>query len=141
KKHTEYVNHLAHHDQLTGLPNRVLLLDRIRQAIQRAKRHGHKVGVFIVDIDQFKRINDSLGHSAGDSLLDSVAKKLCSAVRQTDTVARMGGDEFVIVMPEFQEQRDAERVAENIIRKVATPTVVGNREINVTVSIGLCIFP
>jgi diguanylate cyclase (GGDEF)-like protein/PAS domain S-box-containing protein len=141
KKLTEYVNHLAHHDQLTGLPNRVLLLDRIRQAIQRARRHGHKVAVFMVDIDQFKRINDSLGHSAGDSLLDSVAKKLCSAVRQTDTVARMGGDEFVIVMPELREERDAERVAETIIRKVGTPTLVGNREVNVTVSVGLCIFP
>ena len=141
KKLTEYVNHLAHHDQLTGLPNRVLLLDRIRQAIQRARRHGHKVAVFMVDIDHFKRINDSLGHSAGDTLLDSVAKRLCSAVRQTDTVARMGGDEFVVVMPEFREQQDAERVAETIIRKVATPTQVGNREVNVTVSVGLCIFP
>ncbi len=141
KKLTEYVNHLAHHDQLTGLPNRVLLLDRIRQAIQRAKRNRHKVAVLMVDIDHFKRINDSLGHSAGDALLDSVAKKLCAAVRQTDTVARMGGDEFVIVMPEFREQRDAERVAEGIIKKVATPTTVGNREVNVTVSVGMCIFP
>lgn len=141
KKLTEYVNHLAHHDQLTGLPNRVLLLDRIRQAIQRAKRNRHKVAVLMVDIDHFKRINDSLGHSAGDALLDSVAKKLCGAVRQTDTVARMGGDEFVIVMPEFRDQRDAERVAETIIKKVATPTTIGNREVNVTVSVGVCIFP
>ena len=141
KKLTEYVNHLAHHDQLTGLPNRVLLDDRMRQAIQRAKRNRHKVAVFMVDIDHFKRINDSLGHAAGDSLLDAVAKKLCSAVRQTDTVARMGGDEFVIVMPEFRDQRDAERCAEVILQKVATPTMLGDREVNVTVSIGLCIFP
>ncbi len=141
KKLTEYVNHLAHHDQLTGLPNRVLLDDRMRQAIQRAKRNRHKVAVFMVDIDHFKRINDSLGHSAGDALLDAVAKKLCSAVRQTDTVARMGGDEFVIVMPEFRDQKDAERCAEAIIQKVATPVVLGNREVNVTVSVGLCIFP
>jgi diguanylate cyclase (GGDEF)-like protein/PAS domain S-box-containing protein len=141
KKLTEYVNHLAHHDQLTGLPNRVLLDDRMRQAIQRAKRNRHKVAVFMVDIDHFKRINDSLGHAAGDSLLDLVAKKLCSAVRGTDTVARMGGDEFVIVMPEFRDQKDAERCAEAIIQKVATPTTLGNREVNVTVSVGLCIFP
>ena len=141
KKLTEYVNHLAHHDQLTGLPNRVLLDDRMRQAIQRAKRNRHKVAVLMVDIDHFKRINDSLGHSAGDALLDLVAKKLCGAVRQTDTVARMGGDEFVIVMPEFRDQRDAERCAETIIQKVSTPTVLGNREVNVTVSVGLCIFP
>jgi diguanylate cyclase (GGDEF)-like protein/PAS domain S-box-containing protein len=141
KKLTEYVNHLAHHDQLTGLPNRVLLDDRMRQAIQRAKRNRHKVAVFMVDVDHFKRINDSLGHSAGDALLDLVAKKLCSTVRQTDTVARMGGDEFVIVMPEFRDQKDAERCAEAILQKVATPTTLGNREVNVTVSIGLCIFP
>ena len=141
KKLTEYVNHLAHHDQLTGLPNRVLLDDRMRQAIQRAKRNRHKVAVLMVDVDYFKRINDSLGHSAGDSLLDAIAKKLCSAVRQTDTVARMGGDEFVIVMPEFRDERDAERCAEAIIQKVSTPTMVGNREVNVTVSVGLCIFP
>jgi diguanylate cyclase (GGDEF)-like protein/PAS domain S-box-containing protein len=141
KKLTEYVNHLAHHDQLTGLPNRVLLDDRIQQAIQRAKRNRHKVAVFMVDIDHFKRINDSLGHSAGDSLLNQVAKKLCGAVRQTDTVARMGGDEFVIIMPEFRDQRDAERCAETMIQKVATPTVLGNREVTVTVSVGLCVFP
>jgi diguanylate cyclase (GGDEF)-like protein len=95
----------------------------------------------MVDIDYFKRINDSLGHTAGDQLLDSVAKKLCSAVRQTDTVARMGGDEFVIVMPEFRDERDAERCAEAILQKVSTPTMLGNREVNVTVSVGLCIFP
>ena len=141
KKLTEYVNHLAHHDQLTGLPNRVLLEDRMRQAIQRAKRNRHKVAVLMVDIDYFKRINDSLGHTAGDSLLDAIAKKLCSAVRQTDTVARMGGDEFVIVMPEFRDEKDAVRCAESIIQKVSTPTMLGNREVNVTVSVGLCIFP
>ena len=141
KKLTEYVNHLAHHDPLTGLPNRVLLDDRMRQSIQRAKRNHHKVAVLMVDIDYFKRINDSLGHTAGDSLLDIVAKKLCSAVRQTDTVARMGGDEFVIIMPEFRDERDAERCAENIIQKVSTPTMLSNREVNVTVSVGLCIFP
>ena len=73
------MNHLAHHDQLTGLPNRVLLDDRMRQAIQRAKRNRHKVAVLMVDIDHFKRINDSLGHSAGDALLDAVAKKLCAS--------------------------------------------------------------
>jgi diguanylate cyclase (GGDEF)-like protein len=135
------VNHLAHHDQLTGLPNRVLLEDRMRQAIQRAKRNHHKVALLMVDVDYFKRINDSLGHTAGDALLDMIAKKLCSAVRQTDTVARMGGDEFVIIMPEFRDEKDAERCAENIIQKVSTPTMIGNREVNVTVSVGLCIFP
>ncbi len=141
RKLTEFVNHLAHHDQLTGLPNRILLDDRMQQSIQRAKRNRHKVAVLMVDVDYFKRINDSLGHSAGDSLLDAIAKKLCSAVRQTDTVARMGGDEFVIVMPEFRDEKDAVRCAEAILQKVSTPTMLGNREVNVTVSVGLCIFP
>jgi diguanylate cyclase (GGDEF)-like protein/PAS domain S-box-containing protein len=141
KRLTEFVNHLAHHDQLTGLPNRVLLDDRMQQAIQRAKRNRHKVAVLMVDVDYFKRINDSLGHSAGDTLLDAIAKKLCSAVRQTDTVARMGGDEFVIVMPEFRDEKDAIRCAEAILQKVSTPTMLGSREVNVTVSVGLCIFP
>jgi len=95
----------------------------------------------MVDIDFFKRINDSLGHTAGDQLLDAVAKKLCSAVRQTDTVARMGGDEFVIVLPEFRDEKDAIKCAEAILHKVSTPTMLGNREVNVTVSVGVCIFP
>ncbi|HWB32668.1 MAG TPA: EAL domain-containing protein [Acidobacteriaceae bacterium] len=141
RKLTEYVNHLAHHDQLTGLPNRTLLQDRMQQAIQRAKRNRQKVAVLVVDVDHFKRINDSLGHLAGDALLDAIAKKLCAGVRQTDTVARVGGDEFVIVMPEFRDGKGAERCAESILQKVSTPTIVGGREVNVTVSIGLCVFP
>jgi diguanylate cyclase (GGDEF)-like protein/PAS domain S-box-containing protein len=141
KKLTEYVNHLAHHDQLTGLPNRVLLEDRMRQAIQRAKRSNQKVAVLMMDIDYFKRINDSLGHAAGDALLDVVAQKLCSSVRQTDTVARIGGDEFIIVMPEFLDQKNAEHCAQAILQKVATPIVINDREVNVTMSIGMCIFP
>jgi diguanylate cyclase (GGDEF)-like protein/PAS domain S-box-containing protein len=141
KKLTEYVNHLAYHDQLTGLPNRVLLEDHMRQAIQRAKRSNQKVAVLIMDIDYFKRINDSLGHAAGDALLDVVAQKLCSSVRQTDTVARIGGDEFIIVMPEFLDQKNAEHCAQAILQKVATPIVINDREVNVTMSIGMCIFP
>jgi diguanylate cyclase (GGDEF)-like protein len=97
--------------------------------------------VLMAAVDHFKRINDSLGHLAGDSLLDAIAKKLCAAVRQTDTVARLGGDEFVIVMPEFRDEKDAERCAEAILRKAATPTMLGGHEVNVTVSVGLCIFP
>lgn len=141
KKLTEYVSHLAHHDQLTGLANRVLLEDRMAQAIERSNLSNQRVAVLIMDIDHFKRINDSLGHAAGDLLLETIARKLSSAVRQTDTVARIGGDEFVIVMPEFRDQKDAERCAEAILQKVATPTMLGDLEVNVTMSIGLCIFP
>ncbi len=141
KRLTDHVSHLAHYDQLTGLPNRVLLQDRLHQAIHRAERYNQRVAIFMVDIDHFKRINDSLGHSAGDLLLSAVAQKLLAAVRKTDTVSRMGGDEFVIVMPDFRSLADVERCAQQIIEKASTPTTIGNREVNITVSVGLCIYP
>jgi diguanylate cyclase (GGDEF)-like protein len=118
-----------------------LLHDRLHQAILRARRHDQKIAVFVLDIDHFKRINDSLGHADGDALLSAVGKRLLSAVRETDTVARMGGDEFVIVMPDFQNIEDVERCGSLIVENAARPITIGNREINVTVSIGACIYP
>jgi diguanylate cyclase (GGDEF)-like protein len=141
KRLTDHVYYLAHYDQLTGLPNRTLLHDRLHQAILRARRHDQKIAVFVLDIDHFKRINDSLGHADGDALLSAVGKRLLSAVRETDTVARMGGDEFVIVMPDFQNIEDVERCGSLIVENAARPITIGNREINVTVSIGACIYP
>ena len=141
KRLTDHVYYLAHYDQLTGLPNRTLLHDRLHQAILRARRHDQKIAVFVLDIDYFKRINDSLGHADGDALLSAVANRLLSAVRETDTVARMGGDEFVIVMPDFQNMEDVERCGALIVESAARPITIGNREINVTVSIGACIYP
>jgi diguanylate cyclase (GGDEF)-like protein len=141
KRLTDHVNYLAHYDQLTGLPNRTLLYDRLHQAMLRAQRHDDKVAVFVLDIDHFKRINDSLGHLDGDALLRAVGKRLLSAVRQTDTVARMGGDEFVIIMPEVRGQADVERCGGMIIEAVAGPVDIGERKVNVTVSAGACMYP
>jgi diguanylate cyclase (GGDEF)-like protein len=141
KRLTDHVHYLAHYDQLTGLPNRTLLQDRLHQAILRAQRHHQKVAVFMVDIDRFKRINDSLGHSNGDALLVAVGKRLLSSVRETDTIARMGGDEFVIVMPDFESLEDVERCGLQMVERASQPITIGNREINITVSVGLCIYP
>jgi diguanylate cyclase (GGDEF)-like protein len=141
KRLTDHVSYLAHYDQLTGLPNRTLLHDRLHQAIRRAQRQNQKVAVFMLDIDHFKRINDSLGHADGDDLLIAVGERLRSAVRETDTIARMGGDEFVIVMPDFKSMEDVKNCGLQIVKRAAKPITIGNREINVTVSIGLCIYP
>jgi diguanylate cyclase (GGDEF)-like protein len=138
---TDHVHYLAHHDQLTGLPNRTLLQDRLQQAILRAQRHKQRVAVFMLDVDHFKRINDSLGHAGGDALLTAVGKRLLSCVRETDTIARMGGDEFVIVMPEFKSLEDVRRCGEQIVNKMAKPITISDHEIHITVSVGLCIYP
>jgi diguanylate cyclase (GGDEF)-like protein len=141
KRLTDHVKYLAHHDQLTGLANRTLLHDRLDQAILRAQRHSERVAVFMLDIDHFKRINDSLGHADGDALLAIVAQRLRSSVRETDTIARMGGDEFVIVMPECKSLEDVRRCGQQIVNSAATPIILGNREIQVTLSVGLAIYP
>ena len=141
KRLTDHVHYLAHHDQLTGLPNRTLLQDRLEQAILRAQRHNQKIAVFVLDIDRFKRINDSLGHAGGDALLAAVARRLATAVRETDTVARMGGDEFVIVMPDFKNIDDVKRCGLQIVHSTARPINIGDRQINVTLSVGVCIYP
>jgi len=141
KELVDSVVHMAHHDQLTGLPNRVLLLDRLAQAIERSKRFSQEMAVFTIDIDHFKRINDSLGHAAGNTLLTLIARQLISAVRRTDTVARIGGDEFVVMMPDFRSLDDAERCAALMLQKIAMPHIIGSREVLVTASIGYCLFP
>ena len=107
----------------------------------RAQRHNQKVALYVLDIDHFKRINDSLGHADGDALLAAVGKRLASVVRETDTVARMGGDEFVIVMPDFKSTDDVERCAMQIVESAARPITIGSREISITVSIGVCTYP
>ncbi len=138
---SDYVNYLAHHDHLTGLANRTLLHERLRQAIFRGQNHGQRVAVFLIDIDYFKQINDSLGHADGDILLATVGQRLLSSVRESDTVARMGGDEFVVVMPEFHTIRDVERCGEQIIRNASEPVEISGRRISLTLSVGVTIFP
>ena len=138
---SDHVTYLAHHDHLTGLANRTLLHDRLRQAILRGQNTGQGVAVFLIDIDYFKQINDSLGHADGDILLATVGQRLLSSVRESDTVARMGGDEFVIVMPCFHTIRDVERCGEQIIRSASQPIEISGRRISLTLSVGVTIFP
>lgn len=141
RRRADHVHYLAHHDPLTGLANRMLLHERLRHAILQGQDHGQRVAVFLIDIDYFKQINDSLGHVDGDALLATVGKRLLSAVREYDTVARMGGDEFVIVMPEFHSIRDIERCGEQILRSASQPVEIGTRKIGLTLSIGVSMFP
>ena len=141
KRLADHVQYLAHYDQLTGLANRTLLQDRLYQAIVRARRYKHRVALIVLDVDHFKQINDSLGHAEGDALLLVIGERLASSVRETDTVARMGGDEFVIVMPDFKNLEDVRRCGTEIVSKAAKPVPLNGREVKITVSVGVSIFP
>ncbi len=136
-----YVTHLATHDQLTGLVGRALLQDKIVQAVEQSKRYGTKVAVFVIDLDNFKRINDSLGHTAGDQILVEAASRLKRSVRSTDVVARVGGDEFVVVMTDIVSVADVEQCALNLVSKLAPEIAVEEHLVHVTGSVGVCIFP
>ena len=133
--------HLAQHDFLTGLPNRVLLTERLSRAIGQARRHDKRVALMFIDLDYFKHINDSLGHAVGDQLLQMVAERLKICVRDTDTVCRQGGDEFVILLTEIEETRDAAPVAEKILAAFSDPCLIAGNELHVTLSVGISIYP
>ena len=133
--------HLAHHDGLTGLPNRTLLHDRLEQALAQAQRSRHRVAVMFLDLDRFKNINDSLGHAIGDELLKHVAERLKSVVRAVDTVSRLGGDEFVIVLHEVSSPDDVVQVAEKIVGALASAVSIEGHQLRATPSIGISIFP
>ena len=133
--------HLAHHDFLTNLPNRLLLNDRITQAIALAKRRGTHLAVLFLDLDNFKHINDSLGHETGDKLLQSVALRLSACVRGSDTISRLGGDEFVVLVTEDKYAEDAALTADKIIAALAAPHAIDKRELHVTTSIGISVYP
>ncbi len=137
----DYVTHLATHDQLTGLAGRALLQDKTVQAVELARRYGTKVAVFVIDLDHFKRINDSLGHAAGDQLLVEAARRLSRSVRSTDVVARVGGDEFVVVMPDITTVEDVEQCAANLVARLTPETSIEEHEVQLTASVGVCIFP
>jgi len=136
-----YLNHMASHDQLTGLPGRTLLRERIAEAIEKAMLHGRKVAVFVIDLDHFKRLNDSMGHRSGDELLVGMAERLRTALRRSDTLGRLGGDEFVVVMPHIATLVDVERCAKRLVDRVAGTAQVGNMEVNLTASVGVCVYP
>jgi diguanylate cyclase (GGDEF)-like protein/PAS domain S-box-containing protein len=137
----QYVTHLATHDQLTGLLGRALLRDKTVEAVERARRYGTKVALFVVDLDQFKRINDSLGHTSGDQILIEAATRLRRSVRSTDIVARVGGDEFVVVMTDITSISDVEQCAANLVQKLSPEIKVEEHLVNVTASVGVCIYP
>jgi diguanylate cyclase (GGDEF)-like protein/PAS domain S-box-containing protein len=132
---------LAHHDQLTGLPNRLLLADRVKIALAQTQRNKLQCAVMFLDLDRFKTINDTLGHAVGDELLIEVARRLRGQVRDSDTVARLGGDEFVVVLPGIKARDDVERVAEKIRAALAAPYTLGSHSVNTTPSIGVALFP
>jgi diguanylate cyclase (GGDEF)-like protein/PAS domain S-box-containing protein len=137
----ERAQHLADHDALTGLPNRRLLEDRLTQALALSYRNRKLTAVMFVDLDRFKTINDSLGHAVGDVLLKEVAQRLVRQLRVGDTICRIGGDEFVVVLPEIKRSGDAAQVAQKVIEQLSQPVVVEERDLTVTPSIGIAVFP
>ena len=142
KKHAEErLTFLAHHDGLTDLPNRLLFMDRLSQALARVKWHQRLVAVLYLDLDHFKRINDSLGHDMGDLLLKSVAERLSSCVRAGDTVARIGGDEFTIALADVAQAEDVPKVAQKIVDAISKPFSLMGQEFFITISMGISIFP
>jgi diguanylate cyclase (GGDEF)-like protein/PAS domain S-box-containing protein len=135
------MSHLAQHDSLTDLPNRALLTQRLIQAIALASRHGRQLAVLFLDLDHFKKINDTLGHAIGDKLLQSVGERLGSCIRKSDTVSRQGGDEFVVLLSEVGGEADATRCAEKLITAVGATHPVDGNDINIGSSIGISIYP
>jgi diguanylate cyclase (GGDEF)-like protein/PAS domain S-box-containing protein len=138
---TERLSHQAQHDALTGLPNRLLFQDRLTRALALAERHRHKVAVLYMDLDRFKYINDTLGHSSGDALLALAARRLDACIRRSDTLARLGGDEFTVVLTELNDSSDAVRVAGKLIEAMREPFNVDGRELYVSVSMGIALYP
>ncbi len=141
KRTEEQLYHLAHHDQLTGLPNRMAFADRLRQAIAISKRQQQLCAVLYLDLDRFKIINDSLGHAVGDALLKETARRLRSCVREVDTVARLGGDEFAMVLVNLRDSADACGVAEKVLKSLAKPVSIDTHELFITTSIGISLYP
>ena len=142
RKTEAQVQFMATHDSLTGLPNRALMSDRLAQAISFAQRHDRWVSVMFIDLDNFKTINDSLGHRAGDNLLKATASRMVACVRETDTVARLGGDEFVVIL--FDQPKSADvinQIVQNLRAAVAQPMQIDDHSVSVTASIGLSTFP
>jgi diguanylate cyclase (GGDEF)-like protein len=135
------LHYLAHYDNLTGIPNRMLLIDRLEQACLEAERKGSMVAMLFIDIDRFKQINDSLGHSAGDAVLRNVVDRLKTAARRADTVARLAGDEFVILMEELTDPADVDLVARRVVLSIREPIELLGHSLVVTVSVGSAIYP
>ncbi|MCK4536485.1 MAG: MEKHLA domain-containing protein [Desulfuromonadales bacterium] len=141
KKAQDQLHHMAHHDGLTGLPNRLVFADRVHQSLALAKREEKLSAVLFLDLDRFKIINDTLGHAVGDELLKAIARRLRDCIREIDTVARLGGDEFGVVLVNLNNGSDAEQVAAKFLRTLAKPVHVDQHELFVTTSIGISFYP
>lgn len=138
---SDMLNYQAHHDALTGLPNRLLFNDRLEQSIYFARRNNTRVGLFYIDLDRFKVVNDTLGHHVGDQLLVEVAHRLHGCIRRSDSLARMGGDEFTVVLGDIKGPQEAAHIAERIIESLEQSVKVGAHDLHITASIGICLFP
>jgi diguanylate cyclase (GGDEF)-like protein/PAS domain S-box-containing protein len=141
KKHEEKIQQMAFHDSLTGLPNRKLFSDRLGIVLAQAKRNKKKVGIVMLDLDNFKDVNDTLGHDVGDILLKAVAERLSGTLRKSDTVARFGGDEFVLIFPDMEVIEEAIQVAQKIIDRFHKPFLIDTHQLVVTTSIGIAVYP
>ena len=135
------IGQLALHDPLTGLPNRMLFDDRLRQVLAQAARHGRGVAVMFIDLDNFKAVNDSYGHDVGDTVLRHVAQRLQASMRAEDTVSRRGGDEFLCIMMEARAELDIAKVARKIIQVISAETEVGDAKLTVKPSVGIAVYP
>ena len=141
RQHENTIHHMAYHDALTGLSNRVMLNDRLSQAVLLARRNGKRLALMILDLDRFKDINDTLGHSVGDLLLQAVGQRLKELLRKSDTVSRMGGDEFVLLLPVVTSAASAAVIAGKIVKAFRKPFFCDGHTLNVTASIGIADFP
>ncbi|MFQ5894839.1 MAG: putative bifunctional diguanylate cyclase/phosphodiesterase [Nitrospinota bacterium] len=141
KRHEKELSNLAYYDSLTSLPNRQLFYERLHQTVARAKRHGTRAAIMFLDLDEFKRVNDTLGHEAGDLLLQAVAQRMKGCLRESDMVARLAGDEFTVVLDDITQEQDAVRVAQTIIKAFSMPFKVEGQELFFTPSIGISLYP
>ncbi len=135
------IRRLAYHDGLTGLRNRALFKDRLEVATARADRNGHKLVVMLMDLDRFTDINDTLGHTVGDRLLQRVGERLTATLRESDTVCRMGGDEFLLLFPDLDRSEEADVIANRVLTAIRGPSVVGDLQLEITTSLGVAQYP
>jgi diguanylate cyclase len=135
----EQLRHLAFHDPLTGLANRALFQDRVEHALAKQPRNTQLIGILFIDLDGFKSVNDRLGHSAGDSLLIAVARRLLGCARRGDTIARLGGDEFAILLDQLQEEVDAAILASRVVDVLSTPVLIDGKRLEISASVGLAV--
>ncbi|WP_159881115.1 sensor domain-containing diguanylate cyclase [Paenibacillus puerhi] len=141
KQQEERLTRLAYYDALTGLPNRRLFQDRFMQAMHIARRYHHKLGILYLDLDDFKRINDMYGHSVGDELLAAASSRLSHSIREPDTVCRMGGDEFVVLVQQFEHPEDVVKIGRRISEALGQPFDIGGHQIRISSSIGAALYP